>query len=321
MRAFSYVTAQSPESAASLVRNGGKFLAGGIDLVGEMKEFLETPTTLVNVKALPGTRQIEFSPRRCSIGANVTVAELAADPRIAQAAPGLAQAASEVGSPQIRNVATVAGNLAQHSRCWYYRHRDIHCRKKGGPKCFARLGECKYHSLFTGCICLSPAVSNLAVALAALDARVQVLRGRRLESLSIEELYSAAWTNPSAHNSLKPADLIVGVEVPTAPQARSAYMQVSEKSGFDWALVSCAAAAVVSGRSVSRVRVVLGAVAPVPWQVAEANHFLEGRALDEAAANGAADRILREATPLEGNAYKLPIARALIRRSLLKLVA
>ncbi len=321
MKAFAYVTPQSPESAVELVRDDGRFYAGGVDLLGEMKEFLATPRTLVNVKALPGSGEIGFDAAQCTVGANVTVADLAAHPRIIGALPGLALAAAEVGSPQIRNMATVGGNLAQHSRCWYYRHRDVHCRKKGGAKCFARTGEAKYHSLFTGCMCVSPAVSNLAVALAALDARVCVLRGRGVDKLTVEELYASAWTNPLAHNSLGPADLILRVEIPIPAGGRSTYMQVSEKSDFDWALVSCAASALVSGRSVSRVRIVLGAVAPVPWQVAEANQLLEGRTLDDGLAGKAADRILRDATPLEGNGYKLPIARALIRRSLQKLVA
>jgi xanthine dehydrogenase YagS FAD-binding subunit len=321
MKAFAYVTARSPESAARLAGDDGRYFAGGIDLLGEMKEYLATPRTLVNVKALPGSRDLVFAGGLCSLGASVTLAEVAADPRVAASLPGLAEAAAGVGSPQIRNIATVGGNLAQHSRCWYYRHRDVRCRKKGGQKCFARVGESKYHSLFTGCLCVSPLVSNLAVALAALDARVCVFRAGRTERLTVAELYSGAWSNPLAHNSLKPGDLIVRIEVPAPPGARSAYLQVSEKSDFDWALVSCSAAARVSGRTLSRARVVLGAVAPVPWQAADAERLLEGRALDAGLAERAADAILAGAAPLEGNGYKLPIARALIRRSLLKLIA
>src|SRR4029077_5118916 len=160
--------------------------------------------------------------------------------------PGLQQAAAEVGSRQIRNVATVGGNLAQHSRCWYFRHRDTLCLKKGGSTCFARDGENKYHSLFTGNPCISPVVSNLSVVLAALDATVVVLRDGKETRLSIAELYAKAWDNPTAHHSLNPGDLILKVEVPVANR-RSAYQQVSEKAMFDWALVSCAAAAKVDG--------------------------------------------------------------------------
>ena len=321
MNPFAYVTAQTPESAVELARDEGRFLAGGMDLLGELKESLAAPKTLVNVKALPDTADVRVDGAKCRIGANVRLAALAAHPELRRLFPGLAEAAAEVGSPQIRNLATVGGNLAQHSRCWYYRHRDVHCRKKGGTACFARQGESKFHSLFTGCMCLSPTISNLAIALAALDARVVVQRGRKSESLTLAQLYASAWSTPAAHNSLKPGDLILRVELAAPAGLRSAYLQLSEKGDFDWPLVSCAVAAKVSGTTLTGVRVVLGAVAPIPWQVDEANAFLEGKAVTDETARRAAELILREARPSGDNAYKLPIARALVRRTLVKLVA
>jgi xanthine dehydrogenase YagS FAD-binding subunit len=320
MNAFAYVTAQTPESAVELARDEGRFLAGGMDLLGELKESLAAPKTLVNVKRLPGTTGITVDGGRCSIGANVTLAALVSHPGVRQNYPGLAEAAAEVGSPQIRNLGTVGGNLAQHSRCWYYRHRDVHCRKIGGTVCFARQGESKFHSLFTGCMCLSPMTSNLAVALTALDAQVLVQRGKKTETLTLPQLYASAWSTPAFHNSLKPDDLILRVEL-AAAGTRSVYMQLGEKSAFDWALVSCAAAARVTGKTLSGVRVVLGVVAPIPWQVDEANAFLEGKAVTDETARRAAELILREARPSNDNVYKLPIARALVRRALMKLVA
>jgi xanthine dehydrogenase YagS FAD-binding subunit len=319
MNSFAYVTAQTPESAVELVRDDGRFLAGGMDLLGEIKEAITSPKTLVNVKALSGTNAIETG-LTWSIGANVTLTTLAAHPEVRRTLPGLAEAAAEVGSPQIRNLATVGGNLAQHSRCWYYRHRDIHCRKKGGNLCFARQGESKYHSLFTGSMCVSPCVANLAIALAALDARVIVQHERKAVSMTIADLYASAWRTPSAHNSLGDSDLILRIEV-TPGIRRSAYMQVSEKADFDWALVSCAAAAEIKGRTLSRARIALGAVAPIPWQVDAANEFLEGKSVTTETAERAADLLLRDARPFGDNAYKLTIARALVRRTLLKLVA
>lgn len=319
MNSFAYVTAQTPESAVELVKDDGRFLAGGMDLLGELKESLVAPKTLVNVKALPGTTAIDTGTTY-RIGANVTLTALASHPDVRRVAPGLADAAAEVGSPQIRNVATVGGNLAQHSRCWYYRHRDIQCRKKGGPLCYARQGESKYHSLFTGSMCVSPCVSNLAVALAALDARVIVQRGRRTQALSIADLYASAWRNHRVHNSLDASDLILRIEV-TPSAKRSAYVQVAEKGDFDWALVSCAAAAEIKGGTLRRPRIALGAIAPIPWQVDAANAFLEGKPVSTETAQQAADILLRDASPFGDNAYKLPIAKALVRRTLLKLVA
>jgi xanthine dehydrogenase YagS FAD-binding subunit len=317
MNSFAYVTAQSPESAVDLVGSEGRFLAGGMDLLGEMKESLATPKTLVNVKALPGTTEI-VPGVKWMIGANVTLTALALHPEVRRAMPGLAEAAAEVGSPQIRNVATVGGNLAQHSRCWYYRHRDVQCRKKGGPVCFARQGESKYHSLFTGSMCVSPCVSNLAIALAALDARVILQRGRKTEALTIADLYATAWKTPSAHNSLGAGDLILRIEI-TPGARRSAYLQVAEKGDFDWALVSCAAAANVSGSTLTQARIALGAIAPIPWQADAANAFLEGKTLATDTAEKAADLLLHDARPFGDNAYKLAIAKALVRRTLVKL--
>lgn len=319
MKSFQYATATSPASARQLLGDHGRYLAGGIDLLGELKEYIAEPDILVNVKAMPGLDKIEPGIQSWSIGTNVTIAQLENHPELKQMFPGLQQAAAEVGSQQIRNVATVGGNLAQHSRCWYYRHRDILCLKKGGDTCYARHGENKYHSLFTGNTCISPVVSNLSVILGALDASIVVQRAGKPVRMSVAEFYAKAWDNPTAHHSLEPGDLVLQIEVPVQRQ-RSAYIQVSEKAMFDWALVSCAAAAKVDGGKFSQARVVLGAVSNVPHQVAAANELLEGKALDDALANKVADVVLEKAQALSGNGYKVQIARTLIRRTLAQLI-
>jgi xanthine dehydrogenase YagS FAD-binding subunit len=318
MKAFQYTTAGSVAAATELAANGGRYFAGGVDLLGEMKEHIAEPNLLVNIKSIPGLQTIEPGEKLWTIGASVTVAEIEDHAALGKFFPGLQQAAAEVGSRQIRNVATVGGNLAQHSRCWYYRQRDVYCLKRGGDTCYARKGENKYHSLFTGNTCISPVVSNLAVALAALSAEVIVQRGDRAARLSVAELYAQAWENPTAHHSLQRGDFIVKIEIPVEGQ-RSSYLQVSEKSAFDWALVSCAAAAKLDRNVVTNGRVVLGAVANVPYQVQAANALLAGQPLDEQLADRVADLVLRDAQPQSQNAYKLPIARTLIRRALMKL--
>jgi xanthine dehydrogenase YagS FAD-binding subunit len=186
--------------------------------------------------------------------------------------------------------------------------------------CYARHGENKFHSLFTGNTCISPVVSNLAVALAALDATVIVQHAEKQVPMAIAEFYAKAWDNPTAHHSLEAGDLVVKVEIPVRRRC-SAYVQISEKSAFDWALVSCAAAAKLDGNKPTEVRVVLGAISNVPHQVQAANAFLEGKDLDEANVARAADLILEKAKPLDHNGYKVPIARALIARALLQLKA
>jgi len=318
MKAFQYVSPRSAEDAVSLVKDGGRFLAGGIDLLGELKEYLTEAGTLVNIKALPGLDQMVQSEGWWKIGGNVTVAQVAQHPEIKKAFPGLHEAAREVGSPQIRNMATVAGNLAQHSRCWYYRQRDITCLKKGGSACHAREGENKYHSLFSGNPCISPVVSNLAVALAALDANVLIQRGGSKTLLKIAPFYARAWDNPVAHHSLDPGDLILEIQVPPRLD-HSSYLQVSEKSAFDWALVSCAAAAKFADRKVVEARIAMGAVAPVPYRVEAADQILHGQSLSETLATQVADAVLKDAKPFAQNGYKIPLAHALIRRTLMKL--
>ncbi len=322
MKPFSYATALSPESARQLASSSkhGAYLAGGNDLLGLLKEGLVEADLLVNVKALPGLGKIEQSGAGWSIGALATVAQVEKHPGLKAAFPGLAAAAAEVASPQIRNVATVGGNLAQHSRCWYFRHRDTLCLKKGGDHCFARNGENRYHTLFTGNPCVSPMVSSLAVAFAALDAVAVVVREGKELRWSMADFYHRAWENPLTHHSLEPGDLVVRVEVPLL-RTRSAYLQASEKHAFDWALVSCAAATGIDGGKMKGPRIALGSISPMPHQAEAANTFLEGKplALDDATATQAADLLLKEAQPLEHNGYKVPIALALVRRALLQL--
>jgi len=319
MKAFEFVNAQSVESARDLAGKDGKYLAGGIDLLGEMKEYIVSPPRVVNIKGISAMNVVAVRSALV-VGANVTIARLAEEPVVQKDWPALAEAASEVGSPQIRSVATVGGNLAQHSRCWYYRQRDLTCLKRGGNTCYGRDGQNKYLSIFTGNPCISPAVSNLAVALSVFDTQIMVQRQGGQKVLSVAELYQDAWNNPLAQNSLQPGDLITGISV--APfEGRSAYLQMSEKSDFDWALVSCAVSGRIEAGKISGARIALGSVAPVPLVCEEAAKSLEGKTLDEKSAADAANTALAKATPFAHNGYKVPIARALIRRALLKLIA
>jgi len=337
MNPFQYVTAHTSDEAVSLIGQNGRYLGGGIDLLGEMKDYIVSPDVLVDVKGLSdltkihseyeGTLQMspawpeskKSPPALLYIGSLVTITELAENADIKTKLPGLSEAATEVGSPQIRNVASLAGNLLQHSRCWYYRQPDIACLKRSGDTCYAQEGENKYHSLFTGCKCITPFTSNLGVMLAALDGMVYVQKGpKSFAHLSIPELYSEAWKNPAAHTSLKTSDFLCLILV-NLNRARSAYRQMSEKSEFDWALVSCAAAGNVADGKITDARIALGAVAPVPYMVKEAHHFLEGKSLTDENASKAADIILKDAKPLAHNGYKIPLAHTLIRRTLLAL--
>ncbi len=330
MNPFQYATATTPDEAISLVGKNGRYLGGGIDLLDEMKAYILSPDVLVDVKSVNPLLGGKANPivfvghtgvpgsSVCNLESSVTIAQMASDANLQKYYPGLVEAASEVGSPQIRNVATLAGNLLQHSRCWYYRQPDIVCLKRGGNTCFAQEGENKYSSLFSGCACISPVVSNLAVILTALDAWINIRSKGKDQKISVDMLYHSAWHEPFAHNSLKAETFLTGVSLHTQ-RNRSAYRQISEKSSFDWALVSCAAAGNVANGKITDARVVLGAVAPVPYMVKEANDFLEGKPLTDETASKAADIILKDAKPLAQNGYKVPLAHTLIRRTLLAL--
>ncbi len=320
MKPFEYVTARSAQGAVDLCGKKGRYIAGGTDLLGEMKDFIATPSRLVDLKSLPESDRIEENASYWRIGANVRIAALADHDGLGRALPGVAEAASRVGSPQIRNMATVGGNLAQHSRCWYYRHRDVQCLKNGGSRCYARESENRYHSLFSGNPCISPIVSNLAVIFTALEGTATVLRGNRSTQLTMPELYRHAWFNPYAHNSLEPGDLLTEVRIPKS-YPTSAYRQVTEKADFDWALVSCAVAGRVYQGSIYHPRIVLGAVSNIPHMVEEAHRFLEGKLLSEKTAERAAQMVLAEAQPQQHNGYKVPLAHALVKRALLGLVS
>ena len=316
MKSFEYAKARSIDGAIQLSSPESRFLSGGIDLLGEMKEYIVSPKRVIDLKAIPDLDRIDTSATTWKLGANVRIAEIASNDQVRAMLPGLAEAAAEVGSPQIRNVATLGGNLAQHSRCWYYRQRDLRCLKRGGHTCYALEGENKYHSLFSGNPCISPVVSNLAVILAALDARVIVRREEKEVIFTVPELYDNAWNNPLAHNSLHPTDLIVRVDVPTAKN-RSTYMQVSEKGDFDWALVSCAAAGQNTSGQWTQVAVFLGSVAPIPYAVNAP--LLERSGLTSDSIASIAQNLASKATPLAHNGYKLPIAQALVRRCLARI--
>ena len=321
MNSFRYITATTPPEAIAARGANGRYLGGGIDLLGEMKEYIVSPDTLVALRA-PVTGQghavTALPDGSLILSGAMTMAEIAASVEVRQSAPGLAEAAGEVGSPQIRNVATLAGNLLQHSRCWYYRQPDVVCLKRGGKVCYGREGENKYLALFSGCECISPVVSNCSIALAALGAQVIFANRNEGRPMSIHELYQKAWTDPLAHNSTHPGDYLVSIQIP-GQRAKSAYRQVSERREFDWALVSCAAAGSLREGKIHDVRIALGAVSPLPHMVEAAHEYLNGKALEEATVSHAADLILKEAKPLAQNGYKVPLAHTLIRRTLLAL--
>ncbi len=319
MNRFEYARARSVAEALDLLaeRPGSALKAGGIDLLDHLKEHLQEPPRLVDVKGIAGLRTLDAEPgATLRLGPLVTLAAVAAHPGMRVAHTALTHACAEVASPQIRNVATLGGNLLQRPRCWYYRQASYLCLKKGGDACFAAGGENRYHAIFAEGICHAPHPSNAAVALLALDASL-VLEGRRgTRRIGAEQFFRIPDGDPRRENAREADEILTAIEVPSLPRRRSVYASVSERAAFDWPLVSTAVALTVEGGVVRSARIALGAVATVPCRAPAAERAVIGRRLDEATADAAAQAAVAGAQPLSENGYKVELLKVLLRRTL-----
>lgn len=294
--------------------------AGGIDLLDLMKEGLVEPRRLVGLGRLEALRAIEATPEGgLRVGALSTLAEVASHPVIAARYRALADAAGHSATPQIRNVATLGGNLLQRSRCWYYRSRDFPCLRKAGTRCFAQEGRNRYHALFLNDRCAMVHPSTPATALVALGASV-VLRAPSgaVRRVDIEEFFVPPSKALDRETIKQPEEILVAVDLPPVDETfRSRHRKQGERESFDWPIADVAAAfRLVNGR-VRSARIALGAAAPVPLRRLTAERNLEGQRLDANVADRAARSALEGARPLTENAYKLLVFRSIIRRTLL----
>ncbi|MCI0340710.1 MAG: xanthine dehydrogenase family protein subunit M [Planctomycetales bacterium] len=313
MRAFEYLSPKTLEAASAAVRTapeGARIIAGGQDLLGELKERIATPGRVVSLKAVPGLRGIREESGSLRIGALATVQEVAESPLVREKAPALAEAATSVGTPQIRALGTVGGNLCQRPRCWYYRLADFPCLKKGGGTCFAVEGDSRYHAILGGGPCHIVHPSDLAVALVALDASVEVVGAKGRRTIPIADLYALPAVDASRETTLAPDEIVAEVSVPAG--ARSAFRKFREKLSLDFAVVAAAVALGPKGP-----RVALGGVAPVPWRSREAEAALGAKPVTAESAAAAATAALAPAKPLKNNRYKVPLACAVLRRTIL----
>jgi xanthine dehydrogenase YagS FAD-binding subunit len=320
VKSFAYVNAANEKEAiAALGTERGRFLplAGGMDLLALMKDYVAQPDRLVNVKNLD--RRIQKSADGgLRIGAAVTLTELAAHAEAARLYPALVQAAAEVGTPQIRNVGTVGGNLNQRPRCWYYRNEEFNCLKKGGSRCFAVDGENEYHAIFGDGPCHIIHPSSLAVPAIALEARFRVVGPAGEREVAAADYFVMPDRNIFGETVLAPNELLTHVTLPPPRGARSATYEVRFKQSHDWPLASASVALAVSGQTIKAARVVMGAVAPVPWRSAAAEAALAGKPLTEESAAAAADAAITGAKPMSGNAYKIRIAHTAVKRAIMK---
>ena len=323
MRDFEYLAPVDLAAAAMLVKKyGGRaaLKAGGTDLVDLMKERILAPEALINLMALEGLDGIEDDPAEgLSLGPLVTLDALGSDPRVAKRWPALARAAADAATPQIRNVATLGGNLCQRPRCWYFRSADFACLKKGGDVCFAVNGDNRYHAIFGGGPCHIITPSSTGVALAALGAGIETASTEGGRVMTAEQFFAMPEVDPTRETSLKPFEIVSRVRVlPPAPGTVSAYEKIKEKEAHDWPLAE-AAVVMVKGAdgAIASARIVLGAAAPVPWRASGAEKALAGKKLDERSAAAASEAAVADAKPMSGNAYKVALVREAVRRALL----
>lgn len=330
MNAFEYVTATTPAQALALLAEtpatpGAEYaaaptrlLAGGTDLLPLMKERLATPTRLIDLKPARELRAIHAAgDGSLRIGALATLADIERDATVAARFPILRQAVREAATPQLRNAATVGGNLLQRNRCWYFRG-ELQCWLRGGEECFARAGRNDHHAILGAGPCIAVNPSDLAPALIALDAAVLIRGPRGERTTPVAELLQAPAEDARIEHRLASDELIVELRVPAQPAgAGGAYVKVMERAAWAFALASAAAQLSLREGRIERARLVLGGVAPVPWRVREAEALLEGQPLTPDLAVRAAERLVAGAVPLAHNAYKVPLAREVARRALL----
>jgi xanthine dehydrogenase YagS FAD-binding subunit len=326
---FDYVDAASlAEAMAALTEHGprAQVLAGGTDLLGLMKDRISgpgmpVPEVLVNVKRIPELGGIaDTADGGLRIGAAVTLVDLERDARVTARFPALAQAAAAVATTQIRAMGTVGGNLCQRPWCWYFRHPQFPCLKRGGTQCFALPGSNRtYFGVLGLGVCVMSHPSDLAPALIALDARVAVAGALGLRMVPIERFFRGPRSR--TETALEPGEVLVAVVVPApAPGARSVFIKHRVRGTWDFALSEVAVSATGNGRW-ANVRVALGGVAPFPYRATAAETVLDGHAATESLMREAALAAVGKARPLTQNGYKIDLTRALVARALAALAA
>ena len=334
MRPFAYVRASSPAAASQAAAGAGRstpptwapvqFLAGGTTILDLMKLDVMQPGTLVDLAALRPSKgsDIEAGPAGLRLGAFATMAEAAEHPAVLRDYPMIAESLQLAASAQLRNMASLGGNLLQRTRCMYFRDpRSTACNKREpGSGCAALDGVNRQHAILgTSEDCIATYPGDFAQALIALDATLEIAGSDGTRTLPFADLHRMPGRTPHIETTLAPGDLITAIRVPAGPWTRrSRYLKIRDRESFQFALASAAVALELQGDSVRSARVALGGVAPVPWRAREAEAALAGRPLDEASASAAAGAAYAAARPRRHNAFKVELGQRTLVRALLE---
>ncbi|MEA2708838.1 MAG: xanthine dehydrogenase YagS FAD-binding subunit [Phycisphaerales bacterium] len=320
MNSFEWANATSVAEAQTLREEGTVFKAGGVDLLDLMKERIATPKRVVNIREMTGFDHITpGDDGSLKLGPMVTLSRIEQDKFIRERFTALADACGHAATPQIRNMATVGGNLLQRPRCWYFRSEQFPCRKKGGEICFAQQGENQYHAIFNNGVCAIVHPSAAAVALVALGATIELTgdKGAKRE-MKLEEFFILPNVDVTRENKLQPGEILTEIRIPALPKgARSAYIKQGEKESMDWPVAEAAAVLEMDGDKCKSASIVLGAASPVPRRAKEAQTALKGESVTVELARAAAEATLADASPMTNNGYKIPLFTTIISRTIL----
>lgn len=322
MKSFEHFNAGSVDEALARLRDHegrASLIAGGTDLLGTLKgEILpDYPEALINIKTIAGLDGIREDEEGLRIGALTRLSKIAASYEVGKYYGALAGAAGSVGSPELRNMATLGGNLCQDSRCWYYRYPHqmggrIICYRKGKGPCPALKGDNRYHAVLGGKVCFAVCPSDTAIALTALNARIRIATPAGDRVVPIGDFYD------TLTHILKPDEIVIEILVPRPPEdSTQNFLKFRMRDAVDFAIASVASVISESDGICMDARIVLGAVAPIPYRATAAEDAIRGKPLNEETAEAAAEAALKDARPLSRNAYKVEIAKTLVKRAIL----
>ncbi|MCU1650008.1 MAG: FAD-binding molybdopterin dehydrogenase [Pseudonocardia sp.] len=320
---FTFTKAADEPAALADGANGGRYIAGGTTLIDLMRETVERPPTVIDINALP-YRDIDLNPQRLRFGALVRMTDLATDPRVRTQFPVISEALELSASAQLRNMATIGGNIMQRPRCLYFRDVTAACnRREPGSGCPAIGGENRTHAVLgTSAECVATHPSDLAVALVALDATVTLRSTRGDRSIPISRFFRQPGQTPDQEHDLRPGELIVAVDVPTgAHTSRSGYLKVRDRQSYEFALSSAAVALDIQAGVIRAARVAVGGVATVPWRLPEVERALVGGTPSGQLWTQAAAHAADGAKALTGNRFKIELVKRTVARQLATVAA
>lgn len=328
MPRFQYVDARSVEHALSVldkhqgigVNRSAAVVAGGTDLLGELKDELMAPKVVVNLRSIPGLSEMREVDGGVSIGALNTLWDIHESSLIKERFPVLAEAARQVATPQIRHIGTLGGNINQRPRCWYYRGA-FNCYKKGGDFCFAVTGDNQYHAIFQGELCYIVHPSDTAPALMALGASATVASPSGERTVSLDDYFIGPREDVLRETILGPNEIMTGVHIPAWPAGtKGIFLKYRERGAWDFAIANLAMVLTLEDGVISKAGVVLSGVAPVPYRAREVEQAILGKPLNEETAQLAANTVTIGARPMSINSYKVDLIKGMTRQAVLKLV-